>query len=84
MVKQFYIVVAFLMISISVVVVDYLRYDRESFGESIEAISSLSKISSPSLSSSWYEPRLLYIDDRTNLIYPEMSRVDKMEFVYAK
>jgi len=84
MVKQFYIAVVFLILSISVIVIDYLRYDRESFGKSIEAISSLTKISSPSLNSSWYESRLLYLDERANPIYPEMSRVDKMEFVYAK
>jgi len=75
---------ALLVVSLSVVVVDYLRYDRESFVESIESISSLTKISSPSISSSWYEPRLLYLDERENPIYPEMSRVDKMEFVYAQ
>jgi len=75
---------ALLVVSLSVVVVDYLRYDRESFVESIKSISLLTKISSPSMSSSWYESRLLYLDESENPIYPEMSRVDKMEFVYAK
>ncbi|SFV63391.1 hypothetical protein MNB_SV-6-611 [hydrothermal vent metagenome] len=73
-----------LVVVLSMVVVDYLRYDRESFVNSIDSVSSLTKISSPSISSSWYEPRFLYLDERENPIYPEMSRVDKMEFVYAK
>ena len=84
MVRQFYIMLSLMALLLSVVVVDYLSYDRGDFRESIESISALTTISSPSMSSSWYEPRLLYMDDRENPIYPEMCRVDKMGFVYAK
>ncbi len=84
MVKQFYIMVTTMILLSLVIVLDYLNYDRDGFKESIESISALTTMSSLSMSSSWYEPRLLYMDDRSNPIYPEMSRVDKMEFVYAK
>jgi hypothetical protein len=84
MIRQFYIVVLCLISIISVVLVDYISYDRDSFRDSIDNLSMLTKITSPSLSSNWYEARLLCMDRRKNPIYPEMSSIDKMEFVYAK
>lgn len=61
----------------------YASYDRESKLDRINAITSMTDISSPALSTSFYEPR--FLNERvTHPAYPQMPTINKMGFVYAK
>lgn len=62
----------------------YLSYDRAKSKEMLLAVSALSRISSPSLSVAYYEPRLLIFDRVVNPSYPEMTPIDRMDFIYEK
>jgi len=44
----------------------------------------ITKISSPSLSVAFYEPRVLFYENAQNPAYPQMQAIDKMDVVYEK
>ncbi len=74
----------FLLLLIGLTVGHYLSYNRAKSEEILSAVSTLSQISSPSLSVAYYEPRLLIFDRVVNPSYPEMTPINRMDFIYEK
>lgn len=64
--------------------VHYAWGDRGEVADKLGAIAGLTMMSSLSFSVAYYEPRLGGIDRATNIAYPEMIALDRMDFVYAK
>lgn len=84
MVKQFLILVLLLVLLIGFVAGHSLYYNRATPEETILAVSNLTKVTSPSLSVAYYEPRLLQFEAPVNPSYPEMSAIDRTDFIYEK
>ena len=81
MVKEFYILLISLFTLVAFVVINYLFYKEDS-SKKLTAISHLTNIHSPSLSVLYYEPRFLYMQNSLNPSYPQMSSINKMDFIY--
>ncbi len=64
--------------------VHYTLGDRSEVTQSLVAVAGLTKMSSPSFGVAYYEPRVAGLRDETNIAYPEMISIDRMDFVYAK
>lgn len=52
--------------------------------EILSSVTKVTKLSSPSLSVAYYEPRVLFYDETSNPSYPQMQAINKMELVYAQ
>jgi hypothetical protein len=50
----------------------------------LSAVTELTGLSSPSLSSAFYEPRLLYRQKAENPAYPDMLPINRTDFVYEE
>lgn len=84
MIKDFYLLSALLLFMIGIVMVHYVSTDKEGMVRQLNTIAGVSRISSPSLSVAYYEPRLRRIEKADNCAYPEMLPLDRMDFVYAQ
>jgi hypothetical protein len=84
MIKLFYLLGGLLFLMLSMVGIHYLLADKKGIVADTNAVASLSRISSLSLSTAWYEPRLRGIEKAGNDAYPEMMPIDRMDFVYAE
>jgi hypothetical protein len=84
MIKQFLILTLFLILLIGFTFGHYISCDRKSPEEKIAAVSELTKMTSPSLSVAYYEPRLLILDKAVNPSYPDMPAIDRTDFIYEK
>ncbi len=52
--------------------------------EMLSSIAKVTKLSSPSLSVAYYEPRVLFYDEASNPAYPQMQAINKMDLVYEQ
>ena len=84
MIKPFFVLALLLVLSISMMMVHYLVYDDVTPQKTLQHISKLTNIVSPSLSVAYYEPRILFYEEAVNPAYPQMLPIDKMDLVYAK
>ena len=84
MLKQFLGLILFMGILLSVVFMHYNTYNADTQKMSISAVVKLTKLTSPSFSVAYYEPRVLFYDGCVNPAYPQMQAINKMDFVYAK
>ena len=84
MIKQFFILILFLVVLTGVIAAHYSTFDERKHKEMIGRVSSLAKLSSPSLSTAYYEPRLLILDKAANPSYPDMPAIDRTDFIYEK
>jgi len=84
MIKLFYAVGALLLLIIIVMGVHYILGDRKSVSDGVNAVAGLTRISSPSFSVAYCEPRIGGVEEAVNIAYPEMMPLDRMDFVYAK
>ena len=84
MIKPFYLLGVSLLLLVAFVGLHYTLSDRKDMVDDITNIADISRISSPSLSVAWYEPRLHLIEAADNCAYPEMISLDRMDFVYAE
>ena len=84
MIKPFYAAGTLLLMIIIAVGVHYTLGDREGVSGKINAVAGLTRMSSPSFSVAYYEPRTGRIQKAGNIAYPEMMPLDRMDFVYAK
>jgi len=50
----------------------------------IKDLTSLTKLPGISISTSYLEKRVIYYDDYSNKLYPNMKNYSQMDFVYAK
>jgi len=82
MIREFYILLIFLSVSILFVIVNYLSFDLDN--RDIISVSSLTKIHSPSFSTLYFEPRLFSIETELNKYYPDMGLINRMDFIYEQ
>jgi len=84
MIKHFYAAGTLLLMIIVAVGMHYTLGDSKSVSDNINAVAGLTKMSSPSFSVAYCEPRIWKIEEAANVAYPEMIPLDRMDFVYAK
>jgi len=84
LVKQFFTSVAFLVLLATVVVGHYVTHDGVKQKSNLSTLANITKLSSPSLSVAYYEPRVLSYEEAHNPAYPQMQAINKMDLVYAK
>ncbi len=82
MIREFYILLIFLSVSILFVIVNYLSFDLDN--RDIISVSSLTKIHSPSFSTLYFEPRLFSTETELNKYYPDMGLINRMDFIYEQ
>lgn len=84
MIKPFYVAGSLLLLIIMVVGAHYTLGGRKGVTDGVNAVAGLTRMSSPSFSVAYYEPRIEGIQKAGNIAYPEMMPLDRMDFVYAK
>ena len=84
MVKQFFTLVLFLVLLVTVVAVHYVTHDGAKQNSDLSTIVTITKLSSPSFSVAYYEPRVFLYDEKANPAYPQMQTMNKMDLVYEK
>lgn len=84
MIKQFLLLILFLVFVVSGIATHYVTYDNTTQKEKLSAIASITKLSSPSLSVAYYEPRILLHEVAQNPAYPQMQTMNRMDLVYAE
>jgi len=84
MIKPFYVAGTLLLLMIVAIGVHYTLGDRKDVSDGINAVAGLTRMSSPSFSVAYYEPRIGGVEEEVNIAYPEMMPLDRMDFVYAK
>lgn len=83
LVREFLLLIGIVSTGVVMVFLHYFTYDRETRYNQLGAITTLTSISSPSLSTSFYEPRLLG-ENIMHPAYPQMQPIDRMRFVYDR
>ncbi len=83
MIKLFYAIGSILLLIIFAIGVHYTLGDRSGITERVNAVVALTRMSSPSFSVAYYEPRVRGVEKSDNVAYPEMISLDRMGFVYA-
>jgi hypothetical protein len=84
LVKQFFALVLFLVLLLTVLVGHYVTHDGVVQNSSLSMLANITKLSSPSLSVAYYEPRLFCYDEDSNPAYPQMQTMNKMDMVYEQ
>lgn len=84
MVKQFFTLILFLVLLLTVLVGHYVTHNGMVQNSSLSMLAKVIKLSSPSLSVAYYEPRVLLYDEALNPSYPHMQAINKMDLIYAK
>ncbi len=83
MIKEFIMSASIILLMMSFVFIHYLLNNFNSSMSSLESIVTITNFSSPSLSVSYYEPRVLLHENMLNPAYPQMQTINKMDFIYA-
>ncbi len=84
MIKPFYAAGSLLLLIIIAIGVHYSFGEREGITDRLNAVAGMTRMSSPSFSVAYYEPRIGGVEEAVNIAYPEMMPLDRMDFVYAK
>lgn len=84
MIKEFSILISIVLLLVSFIFIHYLTHNGISSQEMLKSVTKVTKLSSPSLSVAYYEPRVLCYDEDSNPAYPQMQTMNKMDLVYAK
>ncbi len=66
------------------VLVHYVTYNGISSQKMLSSVTKITKLSSPSLSVAYYEPRVLFYEEAINPAYPQMQTMNKMDLVYEQ
>ena len=66
------------------VLVHYVTHNGISSQEILSSVTKVTKLSSPSLSVAFYEPRVLFYEEASNPAYPQMQTMNKMDLVYEQ
>jgi len=83
--KAFFAAVVVLLFLAGTVVAHYAYVRKEThIPRMLSAVTALTGIVSPALSTTFYEPRLLYMQKAENPAYPQMPPIDTTSFVYEK
>ena len=84
MIKEFSILVSVMLLLTSFVFMHYLMHNDASSQEMLNSVTKVTKLSSPSLSVAYYEPRVLSSKETLNPAYPQMEVINKMDLVYVQ
>ena len=84
MIKQFFTLGLFLVFLVTVVAVHYMTHDGAKQNSDLSTIVTITRLSSPSFSVAYYEPRVFFYDEESNPAYPQMQTINKMDLVYEK
>ena len=84
MIKEFSILLSMVLLSTGFVLIHYLTHNGISAQKSLNSVAKITKISSPSLSVAYYEPRVLFYEETLNPAYPQMQRMNKMDLIYEQ
>lgn len=84
MLKEFFILISIVLVLASFVIVHYLVNNTIKSKDILASIVKVTNFSTPSLSTTYYEPRVLFYDNAVNPAYPQMYTIDKMDLIYAK
>ena len=76
--------VSMMLFLAGIVLVHYVTHNGSSSQEMLSSVTKITKLSSPSLSVTYYEPRVLSYEDDLNPAYPQMQTMNKMNLVYTK
>ena len=84
MIKEFFIVISMILSLAGFVLVHYVTHNSISSQEVLSSVAKVTKLSSPSLSVAYYEPRVLFYEEDINPAYPQMQTINKMDLVYEQ
>jgi len=84
LIKEFFIVVSIVLSLAGFVLVHYMIHNSISSQEILSSVTKVTKLSSPSLSVAYYEPRVLFYKEALNPAYPQMQTINKMDLVYEQ
>jgi hypothetical protein len=84
LIKEFFIVVSMILLLAGFVLVHYVIHNGISAQAMLSSVTKVTKLSSPSLSVAYYEPRVLFYEEALNPAYPQMQTMNKMDLVYAQ
>jgi len=86
-IRTFWLMVSVLLCLLAGVGVHYLRFDPAEITRPLEGVAMLTGCTGPSLGRAYYEisasctPHRMYL---SNIAYPEMDAIDRMDFVYVE
>jgi len=86
-IRPFWIMTVLLLGLLTGVGIHYLRFDRDSVLETLASLAEVTRHTGLSFSVAYYEPDTTqYWIQRThsNIVYPEMEQINRMDFVYAQ
>ena len=83
-VKQFLVSVSLLLILSGGMFLHYAANKRSAGQQELRILVGLTDIRTPSLSTSYYEPRVRSCQEAQNPAYPQMQTINRMDFVYAE
>jgi hypothetical protein len=73
-----------MLLLIGSVSVHYAIYDGVRQEETVKRIAKVTKLSTPSFSVAYYEPRVLFYTQVLNPAYPQMQTINKMDLIYEQ
>jgi len=84
LIKEFFIVVSMILSLAGFILVHYVTHNGISLQTMSSSVVKVTKLSSPSLSVVYYEPRVLFYEEAANPAYPQMQTMNKMDLIYAQ
>jgi hypothetical protein len=83
--RTFWAITAVISLLAGAIGVHYLYARKHTdVSRKLSAVTALTGMVSPALSTAFYEPRLLYTEQAKNPAYPQMPPIDTTSFVYEK
>lgn len=83
MVREFYILMFLLLLTVTALVVHYFSYHTATRFETLRQVTGVTGDASPSLSTAFYEPGRLGVA-AVHPAYPEMQTINRLDFVYVE
>ena len=84
MVRQFFLSVSVLLLLSVGMLLHYMASDSSAKQQAMRTLVALTGIHTPSLSTAYYEPRVMPYQQISNPAYPQMQTINRMDFVYAE
>ncbi len=84
MIKEFSILLSLVFVLASFILVHYMMHNGFSSQAILSSLTKVTKITSPSLSVAYYEPRVLFYEEASTPAYPQMQMINKMDLVYEQ
>ena len=72
-----------IILSLSIPLIHYFSFDRDSYNKSLKRYTKLTTLSSIAYSVSWFEPRVRRFESSINRANPQLPTQDRLIFVYG-